>query len=270
MVFARSRRYREPLYLRRLPSRPRSRTAFWALRFAAFAPLLALVSVFALRTGIADTSVFLVLVACVLAVALAGLILIAAALQSLWSRGTRGGRAVIWAIFFSVLTFAPFAAGSFLWTARPRQVEVSTDLVDPPLFASEARSVSNASPALAAATLKNGYPGLTGRRYRAAPDAIHQTVTQVAESFGWTLRSSVGRVGADDELVLEFASRVPVIGLPGRTILRVTDEGETSYLDIRSRTPGVPHDLGWNALLVERFLSRLDFELVGIVEADPA
>jgi hypothetical protein len=52
-----------------------------------------------------------------------------------------------------------------------------------------------------------------------------------------------------------------------RSYLRLADEGDTSFVDMRARTHFVPHDLGWNARLIEQYLKTLDFELIGIVEA---
>ena len=89
----------------------------------------------------------------------------------------------------------------------------------------------------------------------------------VAETYGWGLVSRRGRIGADDELHFEFSNRVPVIGLPGEVILRISDEGDTSFVDFRGRLPQLPHDLGWNAMLADRYLRTLDYELVGVAGA---
>ncbi|MFZ2101486.1 MAG: DUF1499 domain-containing protein [Oricola sp.] len=261
------RRYREPMILRPLPTRPRSRSAGWALRVAVFAPILAIVSIVAHRSGFVDTPTFLVLAGCVAAVGLLGLFLIFVAMRSLWSKGTKGGRQAIWALFFTILTLTPFVFVGIGFFAYPYQNDVSTDLVDPPLLAVETR-LSQADPqAIAAGRLHDGYPGLTGRRYKAPPDAIEATILEVAEAQGWTLLSRRGRLGADDEMFFEFSYMIPVIGIPGSIVLRLTDEGDTSFIDMRARMDFVPHDLGWNARLIEAYLKALDFELIGIVEA---
>lgn len=267
MAFLRSRHYREPLILRPLPERQRSRTAGWSLRLAIFAPLLAIVSITAHRTGYVDTPTFLVLVMCVAAIALAGLGLILVALSSLWAKGTKGGRQVIWALFFSILTLAPFVAATAAWIVFPDQNDVSTDLVDPPLLAKEVQLTRADPKAVVAGHLRDGYASLTGRRYKAPPDAIEETIQKVAEAQGWKLVSRRGRLGADDELFFEFSYLVPVLGIPGSVILRLTDEGDTSFVDMRARTDFVSHDLGWNARLIETYFKALDFELIGIVEA---
>jgi uncharacterized membrane protein len=266
MSFTRSRHYREPLILRPLPERHWSRSAMWSVRFAVFAPILAVIAVLAHRSGIIETPAFLTLVACVAGIAIVGVILIFAALRSLWLNGKKGGRYTIWALFFSILTLAPFTAGTIAYLAKPHQNDVSTDLVDPPLFRSEDRLTgANPSP-IVAGYLRDGYPELTGRRYKAPPEAILETIQEVAAGFGWTLVSRRGRIGADDELFFEFSNRTPVIYMPGSVVLRLADEGDTSFVDVRARTDYVSHDLGWNADLIARYLKALDFELIGIVE----
>ena len=265
MAFLRSRRYRESLILRPLPERQPSRSAGWALRLSAFAPILAVVAILAHRSGLIEPKALLVLLGCVAAISLIGLVLIFGALHSLWMKGTMGGRQASWALFLTILTLAPYLAATILWFAEPHQNDVSTDLVDPPLLQEEAQ-LSQADPqAVVASHLRDGYPELTGRRYKAPPEAIEQTILEVAETKGWTLVSRRGRIGADDELFFEFAYSIPVLGIPGSVVLRLADEGDTSFIDMRARTDYVSHDLGWNARLIRNYMNTLDFELIGIV-----
>ena len=151
----------------------------------------------------------------------------------------------------------------------PLQNDVSTDLVRPPLFRFELESRDMNRPALVAAQLRDGYATLTGRRYRAAPDAIEATVLELAATFGWELEMRRGRASADDDQFFHFVSRVPLLGLPGQIVLRITDEGDSSFVDLRGRQPQLPHDLaGWNAHIIERYLQTLDYELVAIADVE--
>ncbi|WP_223477207.1 DUF1499 domain-containing protein [Oricola indica] len=267
MAMLKAGRRHEPVTLRPLPERKRSHAAGWSLRLASFAPVLAIVILIAHNMEIVDTPNFLLLIGCVALVALLALFLVGVAFRSLWTRGTRGGQQAIWALFLVTLTLAPFVLALFAWIARPQQSDVSTDLIDPPLLSEELRTPAGGSAAQVAAQLRNGYPNLTGRRFKAAPDAIEETILAVGGNLGWTLVSRRGRIGADDELLFEFAYSIPVIGIPGTVVLRLTDEGDTSFIDMRARTDFVTHDLGWNAWLIDRYLKALDFQLIGIVEA---
>lgn len=258
--------YREPLILRPLPARPRSLAAGWSLRIALLAPMLALVSLGAHAAGIVDTPTFLVLLDCVGLIALFGLLLVFLALRSLWLKGTRGGRQAITALIVTILTLAPYMAAAAAWVSYPRQADVSTDFADPPLRAVELRGGAADHAALVAGGLGDGYPTLAGRRFKAPPDVIEQTLQTVAAKQGWTLVGRRGRIGADDELDYEYAYRIPVLAIPGSVVVRILDEGDTSFVDIRARTDFVSHDLGWNARLIDAFMGDLDFELIGIVD----
>lgn len=267
MAMLRVGRRREPLILRPLPARKRSLAAGWSLRFSIFAPVLGVVSLIAHLAGVVDTPTFFVLLNCVLALALIGLFLIIVALRSLWLNGTRGGRRASWALFLTFLTLLPFCLYAFVWIVTPHQSDVSTDVVDPPLLVEETESPGGNPAALVASRLKDGYPHLSGRRFKAPPDAIEETILRTAEKQGWTLVSRRGRIGADDELYFEFSYNIPVLAIPGSVVLRLSDEGDTSFVDMRARTEYVTHDLGWNARLIDRYLKALDFDLIGIVAA---
>jgi len=267
MTYLGARHHRERLILRPLPARQKSRSAVWALRFAVFAPILAAVSLAAHHLGLVATPTFLVLAGCVAVIALIALATIFSALRSLWLKGTKGGHQAIAALFLTILMLAPYVAGAVAFFANPYQSDVSTDLVDPPLLAEETRFSAADPMAIVAGHLRDGYPELSGRRYKAPPEAIQKTILEVAEARGWKLVSRRGRIGADDELFFEFSYRIPVLAIPGSVVLRLADEGDTSFIDMRARTHYVPHDLGWNARLIEDYISKLDFELIGIVEA---
>ena len=256
-------RKRKPMVLRPLPERRRSHAAGWSVCFATFAPVLAIVSLVAHNMGVVDTPTFLILLKWVVIVALMGLVLVGGAFRSLWTHGMKGGRRAIWALFLSLITLAPFGLGTFAWMTRPHQADVSTDIASPPLFASEAARATDGD---GMPNLANGYPQLNGRRFKAPPDAIEETILKTAEKQGWKLVSRRGRIGADDELFFQFAYVVPILAVPGEVVLRLSDEGDTSFVDMRARTDFVTHDLGLNAWLIDRYLKALDYDLIGIVD----
>lgn len=249
-----------------LPRRRQSRSAIWALRVAGFAPLLAILAVLAHRGNVVDTPSFLVLAVIVGVIEWFALGLVISSFKSLWTSGTRGGRRASWALFIIALTLVPFGWAAVRWVNHPRQVEVSSDLVDPPLFASELRDAGPKAVALVAGELKDGYPDLTGRRYSASTDLVSEKVAAITLEQGWTLTAQRGRIGADDEVVKEFSRRTELFAMPIAMVVRITDEGETTYVDVRSKAFNVPHDLGENIDLVTQFFVALDFALIGQAE----
>ncbi|MBO6554524.1 MAG: DUF1499 domain-containing protein [Roseitalea sp.] len=249
-----------------LPSRRPSRSARWALNLAVFLPVLAGLSILAHRGTLIDTPTLLVLVALCGLLCLLGLLLFAFGLRSLWVHGTRGGRRLSWALFLLMPFVVLYAIAALAWALRPALSDVSTDLIDPPVFASERRAHGTGAPAVVAGRLHDGYPELLGTRFKAPLDATDGVVTEVAETLGWQRVRGRGRIGADDELFVEYAYKTPVLNMPVQIVVRTTDEGETTFVDVRARMPHLRHDLGISAGIVRRFLADVDYEMIGIAE----
>lgn len=249
--------------MRPLPRRMPSKSAKWALRLAIFLPVLALLSVLAHRTGSVDTPSFLALLIAIALFALIALIFVIAAFRSLWVNGKRGGRRATWALFIVAIVLAPYLYAAALSITRPGVTDVSTDLINPPVFQTETQLFGENTGTIIAGELQDGYPEITGRRYNSTADAILEQILQLGAERNWLVTSRQGRVGANDELLIEFSRKSIVLGMPGEVIARVTDEGETTYLDVRSRSLFVNHDLGSNAAIVRNLIADIDFNMVG-------
>jgi len=249
-----------------LPSRRPSRSARWALNLAIFLPVLAGLSILAHRGTLIDTPTLLVLVTLCGFLCLFGLLLFVISLRSLWVHGTRGGRRLSWALFLLMPFVVLYAMAALAWALRPAVSDVSTDLIDPPVFASERRAHGNGAPTVVAGRLRDGYPELLGTRFKAPLDATEGVVAEVAETLGWQRMRGRGRIGADDELFVEYAYKTPVLNMPVQIVVRTTDEGETTFVDARARMPHLRHDLGINAGIIRRFLADIDYAMIGIAE----
>jgi uncharacterized protein (DUF1499 family) len=81
---------------------------------------------------------------------------------------------------------------------------------------------------------------------------------------GWQVEGSLpsSDTNASDAVVNAVAKSF-VLELPADVAIRVTSEGETSYVDMRSASRYGRHDLGDNAARIVKFLSELDQEVVG-------
>lgn len=249
-----------------LHSRRPSRAARAAFGLAVFLPVLAGLSVLGHRGGLIDTPTFLALAAVCAAICLVGLILFAIGLRSLWVHGTAGGRRLSWALFLFLPFLVLYCAATLAYLARPVLSDVSTDLIDPPLFVAEIEDNETADVARVAGQLREGYPELLGARFRAPLDATSEVVSAVATQLRWRPVGRRGRVGADNELFFEFRYRTPVLAMPVDIVVRAVDEGETTFIDARSRMADLPHDLGVNAWIIGRFQADLDYAMIGVAE----
>ena len=63
----------------------------------------------------------------------------------------------------------------------------------------------------------------------------------------------------------QFASRSLVFGFRHDVVVRLIEEEETTFVDVRVQARYVPHDLGTSARVTRRFLSALDVALLGVV-----
>ncbi len=145
------------------------------------------------------------------------------------------------------------------------------------------------------------YPRVTGRRYEGAMDRVLEAVRLVAENSGIRITDEKTPEVADDSddedssvivpdatesteaivsddaaegpsvidlvqprILLQGETRSMVFGFASDISIRLSEEAETTYVDMRSVSRFGPHDLGSNALIISEFLAALDAELLGI------
>jgi hypothetical protein len=66
------------------------------------------------------------------------------------------------------------------------------------------------------------------------------------------------------DLLLQGQTRTLILGLPFDVVIRLSEEAETTFVDMRVATRYGPHDLGEGAEIAQSFLRALDAELLGI------
>lgn len=64
--------------------------------------------------------------------------------------------------------------------------------------------------------------------------------------------------------LLQYRTRTLVLGVPQDILIRLSEEEETTYVDMRAATRDGDHDFGLNADLIRTFLHDLDLQLLGI------
>ncbi len=66
------------------------------------------------------------------------------------------------------------------------------------------------------------------------------------------------------EILLQGETRTLLFGFESDVSIRLSEEAETTFVDMRSVSRSGPHDLGANARIIADFLATLDAELLGI------
>ena len=64
--------------------------------------------------------------------------------------------------------------------------------------------------------------------------------------------------------VIQYRARTLVLGIPQDVLIRLSEEEQTTFVDMRAATRDGDHDLGLNAELIRSFLQDLDVRLLGI------
>lgn len=246
-----------------------SGVALWSRRTALFSLVLFVVSGLGHRRKFIDTFDFLWILLLVAALAIVALLLAAASFRRVWSRGDRGGGALVVAVLVSFLVLAPFAVTGIRFFLYPPLSDISTDLVSPPVLAVAAKTRhGNMNPVTpigheAADRQIAAYPEITGRRYNASPEDVLSAVDHVIAGRGWKIVSHPALVDGEREYTLEAVAKTFLLGFPSDVAIRLTDEGESTYVDMRSASRYGHGDFGDNARRISKFLAALDTEMAG-------
>jgi uncharacterized protein (DUF1499 family) len=246
-----------------------SGAALWSRRIALFSLVLFIVSALGHRRGYIDTFDFLWVLLLVAALALVALLLVAASFRRIWVRGDRGGGAAAVAVLVSLVVLVPFAVTGVRFFLYPRLSDISTDLVSPPALAAAGQArhghMNPVEPIgrQAAAAQVAAYPEITGRRYGASSEDVLKAVDRVIAAKGWKTVSHAPLMDGEREYTLEAVARTFLLGFPSDVAIRLTDEGESTYVDMRSASRYGEGDFGYNAASISGFLNALDAEMAG-------
>lgn len=167
--------------------------------------------------------------------AIGGLLLIVAilagirAFQQLWVEGDEGGLRATRGTLIAIVLMVPFLWFGYLAFALPQLHDISTDLDDPPNFASAYEIRSEASNPIAE-TMTDlekdqqllAYPRVSARRYPLGSGRVFRVVVSLMKDRGWsilTAETEQGRAPIDEEGSGLIARRtVDQQGIPLRPI----------------------------------------------------
>jgi len=243
-----------------------SRAARWARTIANFSLVLGCTAIIGHRYGMVDTPAFAWVAALVGGLALLAILLAIVGFGRLWSRGDKAGKASLAAVLVSALVLAPFGVAAYQFRLYPELHDVSTDLSEPPAFSRALRSrTSDMNPigvisAEAAMVQREAYPEVSGRRFDASIERVMAAADVVIAERGWAVVAQATDGMEGGEITVEMLAPSLILRLPADAVIRFTDEGESTFVDMRSSTRYGAHDLGSNAGRIRGFLDDLDAE----------
>ncbi len=191
------------------------------------------------------------LVASLLAVLLAPF-----ALYATRPAGRRAGRGLAWlGLACAVLLLGGVVGTRLPSSDLPRINDITTDLADPPAFASDPAGMGRemSYPAGFAAEVKRGYPDLAPIRVSSDSARALALSEQTARELGWEVVEVAAAAGTllarDTSKVFRFVDDVVVRVRPA--------DGGGSVVDVRSKSRVGQGDIGANAARIRRFAANL-------------
>ena len=195
------------------------------------------------------------------------------AFSRLWNFGDRGGRDLCVGAVLALLVLAPYGTAAYWATISPPLRDISTDFDDPPVIDTSDRTedmnvLSTPTPGRAKPAGET-YPLVTGRSYN-LPFERSWKRSRPCSTVATGSFSAVSLTDGQSEVTINALAKSFVLGLPADVAIRVTDDGETVIVDMRSASRYGRYDLGDNAARIVDFLAELDQEVAGQVGAAPA
>ena len=142
--------------------------------------------------------------------------------------------------------------------ALPKIHDISTDLINPPLFVKILPLRASApNPAAyggleVAAAQKTGYPDIGPRDLALAPTAAFANSLTAAKSMGWELVDADAGKG-----IIEATATTLWFGFKDDVVIRITPIATGSRVDMRSVSRVGKSDVGANAARIREFFAKL-------------
>ncbi len=108
------------------------------------------------------------------------------------------------------------------------------------------------------------WPEMSGRRYDGSPDRIRKSVLNVLAAYGWPVVAQREFKGEENEIYIETIAKTFYLGFISDIMMRLTNEGDTTFVDMRSASRYMPRDLGTNAAFIIDFMDVLDTEIASL------
>ncbi|KEC55398.1 DUF1499 domain-containing protein [Bartonella koehlerae] len=245
-----------------------SRAAIWSPRFGGLAFLILLFSILLQRFAMINVTDFMILIIISVCCAIISLFLSVKALYSLWVYGALGGMKALRGIIYSLITATPLVFFFGFWFALPALYDISTDTQKPPAFFHTIRP-RDALPLKSVLTEQavlqmSKWPEMSGRRYDGSPDHIRESVLNVLEAYNWPVVAQRAFKGEESMFYIETVAKTFYFGFISDIVIRLTDEGDTTFVDMRSASRYLPRDLGTNATFIIDFMDALDTEIASL------
>ena len=144
-------------------------------------------------------------------------------------------------------------AGASTGGSAPPINDITTDLENPPAFASESVVAEYAGrdmsyPAEFVDVVRTSYPNLSPLRTQESVDASYQKAIATAESLGWQITAR-----NENDHTFDAKDTTKLFRFVDDVTVRVSAEGMGARVDVRSKSRDGRGDMGANAKRIQRF-----------------
>lgn len=241
-----------------------SRLAPVALALAGAAIPVAVAAVLLTRSGQLAALNGVLVLCCAVALASAALAVGAVAGFEIWREGVRGVGRLIQAFALAGLVLGYPAYLAFKAVTLPVLAEVSTDLLDPPVFSTHARTVgarggirpgeARRSERVAQVT---AWPRLKPLTLDMEGEEAFSTLLDAVKSLKWTITEETRPDDSRGRGRIEAVVYSRLMRLPQDVTIRFRSVAGGTRVDIRARSRFGRHDFGTNAALIQRLLEEV-------------
>lgn len=245
-----------------------TRSAGLSRGMASFSAVLLITAVLGHRRGLVETTAFFWVLGIVALLAAFALLLSGFAFSRLWKFGDRGGHDLTAGALLGLAVLVPFGFVAYQIATLPMLRDISTDTEVPPALTA---AVSLRTPVMNSLELPSAgeralqaqaYPLVAGRRYDLSLDRVLESVAAILGRQGWeVVVPPPATEQASGEVDIEAVARTFILALPSDVAIRLVDDGDSTFVDMRSASRYGRHDLGGNAERITAFLAELDQEI---------
>lgn len=243
-----------------------SLAARFAVNFGFFSVCIFVLSLILHRLTLLSTKDFLLILAFVGFFSFITLILALKGFYDLWRYGDLGGLKSLKAMIYFLLIFLPFTYFAVLWVTLPAVHDISTDVFTPPSFIANERP-SDAILLKSSLTEQLDMQAqqliyIAGRRYDGSPDRIMKSIIAVLAEQGWPVIARFETHDDGAQYYIQTKAKTFYLGFISDIVIRLSEEGDMTYVDMRSASRYLTRDLGANSMFITSFMHALDVEMI--------
>jgi uncharacterized protein (DUF1499 family) len=246
---------------------PYSKVALLSRRLAVFSLAVALIGVVAARSGLDPAAAFAVLGGAV-GVACGAVLCAALAFVLIWRGGRKGAGQAAAGFFLALLLLAYPVYLAEKAIRMPRLIDLSTDIVDPPIFSlsSQAQAArGGATPPSLPQSMRKGqlkaYPQIQPILLDLDAQEALPAIVKAINAIGWRIVEETPPGGRSGLAHIDAIARSTILGFPSDVALRVRPLAGQTRIDIRSVSRFGPYDFGANQRNIEIFETALAAEV---------